>query len=611
MKRNSFRHILIFILTLFLGIITTGCTSKVSIPENETMIINSIDTDMTENLNTMKNIMTIAKNGKTEYTIWYEEALSSNESVMQQINRIRTNIEKKTDAVISCNSDCTYDEKLDSDKPAILIGKTAFPETKKLDDLGLKVDDYYVGTEGNKIIICGISDKAAKDALVYFNKVLTSQETDEKTLSFSSEHEKLSTESYAIKSISCAGNELNQYQIVYPQNATVHEKLFAKLLQYYLHSNYGYDLDIVKDSEEAAEYEILIGNTNRTTLQPESTYFAVLVQNNNLQLNATNMQSYEALYDYITKELLPSGEEQCHIIPDSFTYNASHTLSLEAGTFLSTESFGNVRCMFYNVYGWTAQCGPVAERQKLQIELIKTYMPDVLACMEYSTYYHSAFTYMLRQNGYTEVEIEETTANYTPLFYNKKRVKVIDSGYQLYTGANDVNSKSATWAVLELLENGKQFIAISTHLMYNQPGIDANAARVSNAKELISLIAELQNIPEYKDLPLIVGGDLNCNTASEPITVLKESGLRLAWDIAEKKNDIRGIHDYVTYDKDYETYSAWSIRPGGYAGSIDHAFVSDNVTVKSFFTLTDMYALISSDHMPELVEINLNGQERN
>lgn len=379
--------------------------------------------------------------------------------------------------------------------------------------------------------------------------------------------------------------KFNQYRIVYPQNATVHEELFSKLLQYYLHSNYGCDLEIVKDNEEIAEYEILIGDTNRTTSHPEDGTFAFLVEQNRLQLTATDMQSYEALYNYTTKELLAPGKE-------------------------ATKRFGDVRCMFYNVYGWTSQCGPIPDRQKLQAELIKTYMPEVLACQEYSAHYRP-FTYMLKEIGYKEVEVAETTANYTPLFYKKKLLKVVDSGYLLYAGPNDVNSKSATWAVFELLENGRQFIAISTHLMYNQPDIDANAARVSNAKELVSLIAQLQDKAEYKDLPLILGGDLNCNTSSEPIAVLKESGLRLAWDIAENKNDIKGIHDYVTYDKDFETYSAWSIRPGGYAGSIDHALVSEHVTVKSFFTLTDMYALISSDHMPELVEINLNGQERN
>ena len=47
--------------------------------------------------------------------------------------------------------------------------------------------------------------------------------------------------------------------------------------------------------------------------------------------------------------------------------------------------------------------------------------------------------------------------NYTPLFYNKDRLKVIDSGYHLYSdGAND-KSKSITWAVFEDISNGKRF----------------------------------------------------------------------------------------------------------------------------------------------------------
>lgn len=376
----------------------------------------------------------------------------------------------------------------------------------------------------------------------------------------------------------------DQYRIVCPQNPTVHEALFSKLLQYYLHSHYDCDLEIVKDTEESAEYEILIGNTNRTTSHPENGTFSFLVEEKKLQLHATDMQSYEALYHYTTQSLLSRKKE-------------AMTCTV------------NIRCMFYNVYGWTAQCGPVSERQKLQIELIKTYMPDFLAFQEYSKHYRS-FDHILKELGYDKVRATEAVENYTPLFYKQERLKVIDSGYLLYTGPNDVNSKSATWAVFELIETHERFIAISTHLMYNQPGIDANAARISNATELLSLIVGLRGVEAYKGLPLIIGGDFNCDTASDPISMLKENGLRLAWDTAEIKNNIKGIHDYVSYDKNLETYSSWSIRPGGYAGSIDHVFVSEHIAVKKFFTLTDMYALISSDHMPELVEINLNKIER-
>ena len=298
---------------------------------------------------------------------------------------------------------------------------------------------------------------------------------------------------------------------------------------------------------------------------------------------------------------------KAHIPEASLTQllNSKH-LVLDAAAQLSAKRQGEISCIFYNVYGWTAQCGPVPNRQLLQAELIHAYLPDMIAFQEYSTYYHNGFTDKLEAIGYQEVKPEGVDANYTPLFYRTDRLKVIDCGYLLYAGPNDVNSKSATWAVLELFDTRKRFIAISTHLMYNQPGIDANAARVSNAKELVSLISQLKNRPEFQTLPLITGGDLNCCLGSDPIQVLTDSGLKLAWETALEKNDVRGNHDYVTYHSDRQTYSGWSIRPGGYAKSIDHALVTDGFTVERFFTLTDLYAQVASDHMPEWVEISFN-----
>ncbi|MBQ8232378.1 MAG: endonuclease/exonuclease/phosphatase family protein [Lachnospiraceae bacterium] len=377
--------------------------------------------------------------------------------------------------------------------------------------------------------------------------------------------------------------------------------------RYYLLRNYGYKLEIVSDTENGIEYEILIGNTVRTTETPKEGQFVVFAGDFKLQLIAADMQSYEAMYEYMTKELLKPIAGKNHVISEGFVYAGEKVRNLETGTRFATERPGDVRCMFYNVYGYKARCGPIAERQGLQEQLIKTYMPDVLAFQEYSGNYHSAFTYRLRENGYCEVEVLQGENNYTPLFYRKDRLKVMDSGYLLYEGPNDVNSKSITWAVFEMLESGKQFIAMSNHFMYNQSGIDANAARVANAKEAAALIAKLRSNDVYKDIPMLFGGDLNCNMNSEPVEKLTENGLVNAWKIAEVKNDSSGHHDYTTYNEEYETYSAWDIPIEGYLGatSIDHVFVSENTLVKSFATLMDMYALIASDHLPELVQISL------
>ena len=50
----------------------------------------------------------------------------------------------------------------------------------------------------------------------------------------------------------------------------------------------------------------------------------------------------------------------------------------------------------------------------------------------------------LMADTYEEVCKEFADRNFTPVFYKKEKFNLIDSGYVLYEGLNDVNSKSIT-----------------------------------------------------------------------------------------------------------------------------------------------------------------------
>ena len=381
---------------------------------------------------------------------------------------------------------------------------------------------------------------------------------------------------------------------------------FAKLLRSYLFREYGYYLEMVQDNEETAEYEILIGNVGISNTTVQAGEFIVSAADHKLRLFAADMQGYEALYNYITQTLLPSGNNADYTISEGFNETGRIMQTLEDGTMFASQNTGDVRCIFYNVYGWN-DAGPKELRMQLQSELVSIYQPDVMALQEYSTFYHETFTPMLAEQGYEEVQVVSgDVINYTPLFYRKDRLEVLDAGYLLYSGPNDVDSKSVTWAVFEVMETGKKFIAMSTHFMYDQSGIDANAARISNAKEAVGLIEQIYANPEYRGIPLLIGGDMNCSVYSDPQKILQESGLQSAWNVAEVKNDNDGNHAYSIYEEAYEIYTSWSVSKGTYVSSIDHVYVTENAVVKAFATLLDMYAAISSDHSPELVDITLD-----
>ena len=322
------------------------------------------------------------------------------------------------------------------------------------------------------------------------------------------------------------------------------------------------------------------------------------------------MFGYTALYQYITETFLKTGSGVTYTYENGFSYSGTKKdLSFNDGTKLANESLGDVRILLYNVYGYTTTCGGPDIRQPYQIEILRTYMPDIVGFQEYSAPYHNGFTYQLEALGYKRVDGSVSTDVYTPLFYLPEKLQVLESGFHLYTGANNDNSKGVEWAVFKDKETGKSFMVLNTHFMWSDPKLApgvANTTRVSNAKELLAIIAEIQAMPQYADIPVLMGGDLNCNTSSDPHTTLKNGGLTSAWSKATTKNNSSGHHTYSTYDESLGAYTVVPELTGDYSKSIDHMYVNSKTKVDIFVSLSDDYSLWTSDHMPMIAEISLD-----
>lgn len=549
----------------------------------------------------------ISKN-VADLKIWYEDDLdiSSSVDLQNMILKIVDVIKDKTGATIDINSDKKYNEK-DADKPGILIGKTTFAESKEIGQRNFKQHDYYVGILGNKLVVYGENENTCVAALAYLYQTLyKKQDVVGGALLFTAEDildGKRTT--YGIDHIFVDNKELCEYRIVISENATANELLFAYELQKYLLNNYGHFIEIVNDKNQANGKEILIGNTNRFIGAVPEKYYEICEANGNIIFRASGMLGYEGLFHYVKNMFWKSGRMSNHSVDKGFSYIGTHQgLDLNDGTLLGQETYGDIRCMFYNVFGWESEAGPISLRQEMQLEIIKSYKPDVMCFQEYSDNY-AVFTNKLTQVGYSEVKVSGVKP-FTPMFYNPAKLRIKDSGYWLYSGPNDVNSKSIVWAEFEVISTGKSFICMSTHFMFNQAGLsDPNAVRVSNARELINLISQLQSGAGRNNIPLLVGGDLNCGKTSDPVNTLINSGLVHAWDRAAVKNNSTGYHGYSTYDEALGFYSSWNVPKAG-EPVLDHVFASSNTKVTSFVTLTDKFSLICSDHCPILVEFTFN-----
>ncbi len=337
-------------------------------------------------------------------------------------------------------------------------------------------------------------------------------------------------------------------------------------------------------------------------------------------------------------QLEKTGFSRCGIITLA---NGEPRIAYQRYAAKNKEKQGFLRAMFYNVFGYHwfpdkektphLYSGPIPLRQNIQAELIASYAPDVLAMQEYCRNYRKGMTPLLSEIGYLEVDVSHTQThedgtklNYTPLFYRPETLRLLDSGFFMYPetmtadgkelNINDASSKSMTWAVFEEKTFQKRFIAVCTHFMYDAAWLtkeQQNEARIQNAKLLLDTVAAIRSKEDYRGLPVLMGGDLNCAYDTDPIRTLELSGMQWLWQIAPVKDDSRGLKPYAIYDKNTEEYILVPLTPDGAKDTIDYIWYlpSENgsaIRFENYRTVTELSALLTSDHCPRFADFTLS-----
>lgn len=282
-----------------------------------------------------------------------------------------------------------------------------------------------------------------------------------------------------------------------------------------------------------------------------------------------------------------------------------------------------VRIMYYNVYGY-GKLDSIPDRLKVQVELIADNAPDILCVQEFDTLHRNTSKSLLKKKGYKEVAIDGKKEvlhtggkNCEAMFYNSDRVKLIKSGGELYPEwvtidgvslyGNNQSTKSTTWGIFQQRSNGKLFLVVNTHFMWTDTSKltveQANLVRVNNAERILALIDRIRAMDEaYADIPVIFGGDLNCQMDKTPFAVLSEA-MTPAYQAAEQYQKIGYYGCYATYDKTTDEYTYR--EPVESDNIIDHVFVKGDVKVLCYLPITEFRALITSDHLPWYVDIRL------
>lgn len=115
------------------------------------------------------------------------------------------------------------------------------------------------------------------------------------------------------------------------------------------------------------------------------------------------------------------------------------------------------------------------------------------------------------------------------IFYRESRLRLVDSGnFWLSETPDQPGSISwnvdlprmVTWGLFEVKATGRRFYYYNTHLPHRAKD---NDARVRCSRLILERIAKLP-----KDVPVILAGDFNAGTGSEPYKVF-ENDLKNAW----------------------------------------------------------------------------------
>ena len=192
----------------------------------------------------------------------------------------------------------------------------------------------------------------------------------------------------------------------------------------------------------------------------------------------------------------------------------------------------------------------------------------------------------------------KTKGEYSPIFYNKKRFKlIIHNTFWLSKSPDKIGSKDwdaalpriATWAHFRDNNTKKEFILLNTHFDHR-----GSEARHESAK----LISQRLK-PLAKDLPLVVMGDFNMTVKSKPYKVL--STVKLS-----KTNQLQDSRSISKTKPTGPTSTFNGFRAAVGNRIIDHIFVSSQFSVKNN-TIIDkkIEGRFPSDHFPVWIEAEI------
>ena len=194
--------------------------------------------------------------------------------------------------------------------------------------------------------------------------------------------------------------------------------------------------------------------------------------------------------------------------------------------------------------------------------------------------------------------------NNTPLLYRKDRLSLLDSGFDIFHIALAGTEKAVTWAVFEDKLGGRRFMSFSTHFWFKHNCPESDALRELNVRHILWRVSDVRR--KWGDIPVIGGGDLNCNPGSLALETFRREGYSNAMEVAVEKtarSATRTYHGRLKQDESGKYHG--TVAPPGKdkpEQSIDHIFFTGGIRALRYDIALDQETLDASDHSPVIVD---------
>ncbi len=215
--------------------------------------------------------------------------------------------------------------------------------------------------------------------------------------------------------------------------------------------------------------------------------------------------------------------------------------------------------------------------------------------------HNQLLNFLERLPGYASIGVGrqdgKTLGEYSAILYKVSRFEVKDSGtFWLSDRPDEPGSvgwdaaleRIVSWAILKDKKSAISFAVFNTH--YDHVG---HIARAESSKLLLKKIKQIAG-----NLPIVLTGDFNGDTGSEPIQIIKQSGL--FFDARELAETVSG--------PDWSFHGFGRTKPEQ-RRMIDFIFVTDGIKIISydniFEEIGDTY---HSDHNPIWVKMTIQGE---